>query len=130
METQEAVSTLSGTAFGAIIVLMAVGFSAGFVMMARYIRQLTKQLMEISEKRIQDANDLHEKSQKILIESMEMTNKASRALEDHRKKICTLDTNCGERIKKIEEGFSELRRETLEKLDCRKCPARAQALGD
>lgn len=127
--TQEAVSTLSGTAFGAIIVLMAVGFSAAFVMMARYIRQLTKSLMDVAALRVEDANRWGDQSRGLLRESMDMINKASVALEDHRKKICALEEGCSDRIKNFEKEVQDLKKEVKDSLNCRECPARAKALG-
>jgi uncharacterized protein HemX len=121
----EAVTTLSGTAFGAIIVMMAVGFSAAFVMMAKYIRQMHKEMMDLAESRVKETEKWSEKSQELLRESMNMIHQATEALEDHREKICEMDRNCTERIREVENDLQRLKKD----VNCRECPARAKAFG-
>lgn len=121
----ETVKSLSDTAWGAILVLTTTGMSAAIVCMWFYIRSLTKQLTELSEKRVEDVNELHDKSQKVQSEAVEMVNKATRAIEDLQRKVCDSNRESRESMDKTKREMASFQQEVAKALNCRECPARS-----
>ncbi len=87
---QEAVNTLSDTAWGAILIL-TVSIMGGFITyLMLYVRSLNRTIVEIGDKRTADAKEMYEGAQKMARESLETVNKACRAIDDLGRKITEL----------------------------------------
>lgn len=120
----EAVRTLSGTELGAIIVLMCFAFGTVIVLMARYIRALTKQISDLSEARVKDMQEWSEKAQALLRESLSMVNTATDTIEDQRRKVCELNREVQRVLGEVTKGFGTMKDEVAKALNCRECPVK------
>lgn len=115
---QEAVRTLSDTAWGAIWITTVVSMGAAITYLVIYIRTLNKTINSLGEKRTQDAKDNAEAAQKLVREALEAVGKATRAVEDLNRTVGDSNRNTCTELGRVAEA-----------LNCRSCPARAQALG-
>ena len=107
----KAADRLSDQSWGAILILTLIIFGVAVFFMARYIRQLHKTIMDLSERRVQDANEHSVEAQQASARSLEVSVEATQSIKELQRKICSMEqTNKG----------------LQEKVDCRLCPARAQ----
>jgi uncharacterized protein HemX len=109
MDPSQAVQTLSTTAWGAILVIMAVTLGSVIYMLLRAIRALHKENQDLAANRVSDLNELHDRAQAMARESLEAVKEFVVTIRDLKTKVC-----------KLEEAVDRLK----EKVDCRLCPAR------
>lgn len=79
---QEAVNALSDTQWGAILLLMAAMMGSAITYLAFYVRSLNRTILEISEKRTQDAKDFGKQAQGLEREALQATGAATAAVKD------------------------------------------------
>ena len=78
----EAVNTLSDTAWGAILVMMAFMMGSAIIYLTLYVRSLNRTVLEVSEKRTKDAKDFGELTRSLEREALTATNAAREAVKD------------------------------------------------
>jgi len=80
-------NTLSDTAWGALFVMMCTTMGSAIVYLMLYVRSLNRKIEDLGEKRTQDAKDDAAEAQKLVRESLEAVNKATRAIEELSRKV-------------------------------------------
>lgn len=117
MDPTQAIQTLSTTAWGAILIIMAFAFCSVIYMLLRAIRALHKENQDLAQSRVTDLNELHEKARDMARESLDAVREFITAIKDLKHKVC--------RLEECIVGKSGLK----EKVDCRLCPARHHDTG-
>jgi len=114
----EAVRTLSDTAWGAIWITTVVCMGSAITYLVVYIRSLNRTINSLGEKRTQDAKDNSEAAQRLVREALEAVGKATRAIEELHRTVGDANRNTCTELGRVASA-----------LNCRSCPARAQASG-
>ena len=79
---QEAVNTLSDTTWGAIWLITAFGMGSAIAYLIWTVRGNNKTILDLSEKRTQDAKDFGEMTRTLEREALTATNAAQEAVKD------------------------------------------------
>ena len=117
MDPSGAVRTLSTTEWGALFIIMAFVCVTTIVLLLKAIRAMHQENQNLAGMRVQDLQEVHSQSQEMAQKSLDALNEASVVIRDLNNKVCKLeDAITGE------NGLKS-------KVDCRLCPAKAQAGG-
>jgi hypothetical protein len=95
---QEAVNTLSDTAWGAIWLITVACMGTVITALSFYARYLNKIIVEISNSRTNDAKEMFEASNKLTRESLDTVSKACQAID-----------GLGSKIQNVESAISRFR---------------------
>ncbi len=90
-----ALNTLSDTAWGAILILMTTMTGSAITYLMLYVRSLNKTILDITDKRTNDAKEMYEASQKLTRESLTTVDKASRTIDLLGVRIVNVETAIG-----------------------------------
>lgn len=93
----EAVSTLSNTEWGALLVLSIVASSVIIYALIKYIRHLNQEYAILYEKRLEDVNSLHNKAHDSLKKSQGLMGETSRGFEEVRHALAEVKRMISER---------------------------------
>jgi len=105
---QEAVNTLSDTTWGAIWLITAFGMGSAITYLIWTVRGNNKTILDLSEKRTQDAKDFGQMTRDLEKEALNATNAAKEAVKD-------LQRSSDETKRELDELKDEVRR-ALDKL--------------
>lgn len=109
---QEAVNTLSDTAWGAIWLITVFGMGSAITYLIWTIRGNNTTILDLAAKRTQDAKDFGRMTRELEKEALNATNDAKDAVKD-------LQRSSDEMKRELEEFRSEVRRDLGRALDRR-----------
>lgn len=94
----QAVNTLSDTAWGAIWVITVACMGTVITTLSLYVRSLNRTILEITDKRTNDAKEMYEASLKLTRESLTTVDKACKSIND-----------LGAKMQNVENAISRFR---------------------
>ena len=115
---QEAVNTLSDTAWGAIWLITTSGMGSAITYLIMTIRGNNKTILDLAEKRYREAREFGDMTRKLERDAIDVSHAAAEAVEDLQ-----------EATKAVEKELSDFKEKVNRALDCRECPARARLAG-
>lgn len=104
----EAVNTLSDTAWGAIIVMMAFMMGSAIIYLTLYVRSLNRTVLEVSEKRTKDAKDFGEQTRSSERGALTATNAAREAVKDLQRSNESLGKELAELTNEVRRALDKL----------------------
>lgn len=117
---------IGDTTMGAILVTAVTGLVGCIIALWFYIRALHKKIEDLSDTRVQEANEHNDASRELERESIQMVNEATGAIRELGRKVCESSDRSRESIRDLKKGLEDFKNETTKALNCRECPARAQ----
>jgi hypothetical protein len=117
---------IGDTTMGAILVTSVTGLVGCIIALWFYIRALHKKIEDLSELRVQEANEHNDASRELERESIQMVNEATGAIKELKRKVCETSERDRESIGDLKEEIEKFKTEISKSLNCRECPARAQ----
>jgi uncharacterized protein HemX len=99
----EAVNTLSTTTWGAILVLTVSVMMGVIVYLARLVRTLNVQQMQLANARTEDAKQAADKSNEVLDRAVQALVQATSALDTLKSKVCEMRSEFKEELEKIRD---------------------------
>ena len=116
---------IGDTTMGAILVTAVTGLVGCIVALWFYIRTLHKKNEDLSEARVQEANEHNDASRELERESIQMVNSSTSAIKELKRKVCETSERDREAIGDLKDEIKEFKTEVSKSLNCRECPARA-----
>jgi hypothetical protein len=109
MDAQPAVDTLSQTAWGAILIISVVLFTAAIAFLVRYVVKLHAQAMQLQDDRREELTKLHTKAQESNMAAFEALQDIGDVAEQLQKAYDRLKSNCQSRLDNFAARLDNLR---------------------